>query len=582
VHAYAIYCHPFHGPCTSTLPTDVLGLYQCWFGVRVRVLASQPSDFLEVCQRLSPPSGITAREASDGRSAIRTVARHLLRLPHRPSDRDLAGLATTDPVELDGQLRSLAVPHDDSSRSLRQTISRARRALKWAGVEIADGRGRRPVSETWHPLLQKLPKNASKALFPFASWCSQQDLLPDEVNERVLQDYKSVLQQRRPAGSVMQTVRLIVRTWNSTVVGSSIAVSRTLTVPGVQKRRYLRRDLPGGLLEEIDAWVHSFRRGRISEKTAQKRRYLARLIASDYWNVTGHRPTTVDDLITREAAESVVKAVAARTRTHDANSPSAYEIARTLCNLAKWRSPHDFRLIEDMERLRLDYAPKDLGLSRKNRSLLRYFANLDNALKLRSYPTQRYRILLAKSHLEPTDCTELTVAFAMHFLMVAPLRPGLICSATIGPDGNVREQHFPTRRVLLCWKRPPSASGGPLEYELTGESLELYDRYISRVREENPGAATSYLFPGRGQRHKSAAWFSQQIAQFTAREDVLGIRLNVSALRHVLAFINLVQDRDAREDAGRYLGHSRKTSLERTAALVDAWRAEGAFKDWAR
>lgn len=550
--------------------------------------AAMPSNFLEVCQRLEVHPELNANQRERGISAVRSSARQLLRLRRPVSRPELATLSTSDPIMLDQCLRALQSRRSDiTERSMRQVVSHSRRYLRLAGVPIPDGRGRLPLGAAWQVLLDELPTAARKALFPFASWCTDASVEPAGVATKSIDAYRLALLEKRPPASAMQTVRLVVRTWNADVAGIFEWALR-VDVPGVQRDRVMRQDLPDALLQQISAFARRLKPRRVTDyapATRDGHDYLLRLMASDYWNATSLQPVRLEDLVSIEAADAVLKAMTERLekkRGKASGLTTSYQVASMFYHLACAFRPDDASLIDALRDRRHQLAPSVRQLGRDTRNLLRNFTRYDNVVALLEFPSRCYGILGRQTRLSQADRHRLTVAFAMLLLIRAPAYPHEIASATFGPGANLERVHVGGAKpyVKITWPEAGYGNKAMRVHRLTGPDLEIYDRYISDVRVAHPQAASNYLFPGRQRQSKNPAWLSQQIASLTARDRSLGIRVNASDLRLLMAFIVLARDPNDREIASRFIGHIQRASLDALAEHVAHWRAEDVFKDW--
>ena len=107
-----------------------------------------------------------------------------------------------------------------------------------------------------------------------------------------------------------------------------------------------------------------------------------------------------------------------------------------------------------------------------------------------------------------------------------------VLAVLLGKDGGdlFEQGSGASRRVFVHWTPDEVKNGVELEFELTGETLELFDLYMKHARPLLCGSSNRYLFPGRGDKPKQPSWFSTQIAQNLARE--LGVPVTGHQFRH--------------------------------------------------
>ena len=281
----------------------------------------------------------------------------------------------------------------------------------------------------------------------------------------------------------------------------------------------------------------------------------------------GSAPETIrsiSDLVEAEAAKEALRFFLERT----GKGRSAYlrDLARLLCSLAKhWvyaRNPVRSTEEEEARKVNLKMLdgfrkklePDRVGMTEKNRSALRHFADDQMFDRLLALPARIWRDHARGQKLNMPDLIRLQVATAIEILTVVPIR-----------RKNLVELHI-DRNSRLCGIRqgPPPASvflrhevknEAEIERELPPETAAMLDRYLNEVRPLLQPGKSQYVFVGKNGSHKSPYLLSKQIADLTAAE--LGVRLTAHQFRHVAGYLYLKSNPGGHEVVRQLLGHSK-------------------------
>jgi len=114
-----------------------------------------------------------------------------------------------------------------------------------------------------------------------------------------------------------------------------------------------------------------------------------------------------------------------------------------------------------------------------------------------------------------------------------------------------------------------------LETVLSPRVSSILNEYIAKARPVLLREPSDYLFPGRGVGHKSGSMFSQQLANFTAKET--GIRVTAHQFRHLGGFLHLLKHPGDYETVRKMLGHRK---IETTVRFYAGMETKAAFEKY--
>lgn len=481
--------------------------------------------------------------------------------------------------EIDQALRDLRA----SQPKLKTHESRTRSGLRLLGYDLPNGHGTHLAQGDWETYRLSCA-NVPPELPVFISECQTLGLGPDKVTNGTLALVLVKWRNQRPEHSAKTSMRRIVAHFKKYPPTEGYVY----TMPGLIASNRKRGNLDAKLMAQFTAWGGYRVHGDsvlppVGDITAAREVAILQYLVG----YTDDPPSIacITALLvprTAEAALDAMKAASERKDRHDGWGAMTYEGGRILCNIA---SSHFLASLglpglptedqEALEELATTYSPKSYqDVSRKLSDKLRVFTQPDRASQLLALPETLSGDLLGRQELTYHEKIRLTVAFALRLAFEVPESTARLAGIPTNAFEIVHEGTDPCVLVVLSGSAP--GNEGTADGDLSPEGIALYRAYLRLVRDEHKDAISPYLFLGRGNDHKSPAWFSRQIAILTG--DQLGISLSVRELRWVLAFLSLAQDENARDLAASYLGHKRRAYIEPLLKLVDDWRRSGAFK----
>lgn len=481
-----------------------------------------------------------------------------------------------DLAEIDSFLRRMRT----DKPKLKTAESRTRTGLRVLGFDMPNGHGTSPADDDWAAYEKKCPTEPAE-LSVFISECRKLKLGPDKVTNDTLATVLAKWREGRPEHSAKTAMRRIVRHFKTYPPTEGYAYR----MPDVTETNRKRDDLDPDLLEQFAAWGNYRIHGDsvltpVGDTTAAREVAILQYLAG----YTDDPPSIacVTALLVPSTAEASLDAMKKASELKDQDDgwgAMAYEAARILRNIANSHFLASLSLpmlpaedCEGLDELATTYSPKghqDLSLRLRNK--LRVFSRPEKVAQFLNLPETLGAGLVAREALTFHEKTRLTVAFALRLVFEVPETAARMAGVPLDAF------HEATSSTVLV--HLPGSNGDDedkADGDLSAEGIALYRGYRRLVRDTHEDVASPFLFLGRGEDHKSPAWFSRQIVMVTG--NALGVGLSVQEIRWVLAFLTLVQDRHARDLAAGYLGHKRRSSIEPLLKLVDDWRQSGVFE----
>ena len=485
--------------------------------------------------------------------------------------------------------------------SWNNVTSRVRKAMQLTGAGPRIGNKGRPIADQRYYMLPELPYRA--ALATFMRWLEAAGIALEETNSEIIKKFADWLQGARgmrvsPRVTLLATVRSLN---NAARAFPAFWPQTNVTVPYL----YDRYSLPWEAFAP-DFYEDVKRRttyvtdppirdgvAKIKAHVAEKQLYEIRRLASALVLATNRDPKSIRliaDLVEPDAFVLIVQFLIDRVKKKDAKAATSggvYVAAEFLCGLAANWVKLDKERVKEMRRIAQlrDPNPAARGegqrkvrrtMTSKNRATLGNFRDAEMLGRFLDLPSAMFTRVLKrlKKHdrLKRKDAVALAWAFAVALLQVAPVRPKNGSGILLGK--NLFEQGSGvSRRVFVHWQPEEVKNGVELQFELTAETLELFDLYMKHARPLLCGPSNLFLFPGRGDKPKQASWFSTQIAQNLARE--LGLPVTGHQFRHLMGFIFLLENPGQYEAVRQFLGH---TNIATTIAFYAGIEMQDAAK----
>lgn len=459
-----------------------------------------------------------------------------------------------------------------------------------AALDLADRLGRTDVDlwPAWGRLVDSVSLSVQRAsLRAFARWAQGEGYGPSEIDEAVIEAFRTWRRTRTLDLHVNTTVGTVRRIWNNGV----------RTVPGWPQRRLAAPKDPRALalprarftpafLADLDAYVaalshpdplrHGF--GRRWSPLTVRDRSRALLRMASILVAQGRDIATilsVADLVTEPSMRTALLHLYERGGGPQKGWPSgAVTFACTVMHVAEAWCGVKGDDLEKLRALRKLVRPERKGLSRRNLDRLEQF---DEPALLRRFLELPDELMRAADRLKTEGChvraAEMhETGLALALLMLNPMRRQNLVELDV--QMHFRRDH---RGNFLAISIPGTAvkNGVGIEAELP---RELARRLALHLREHHPRRSkleTSCLFPSRKGGPRAAEVLARAIKRAVGR--YVGAQFNVHAQRHLAVKLLLDDSTDNIPVAQRLLGHR---DAKTTVAMYGTITTRAAQKSW--
>jgi integrase len=414
-----------------------------------------------------------------------------------------------------------------------------------------DARGRR-LSRPWLALKTSLgDEGLYRRLIRFIRWCNASGIKPAEVRDEVSVRYLEHLRYETAVRCPENIHKRCCQTWNQMVANNRQWPQIRLSVPSY--RTYVA--LP------LDQFHEAFRRDFMSWKAQ---------LASDALIVPGGpekplAPLTVVNMaqkilrfasiiVCQGTAVSELTSLAEVVRPHRARAAfehiwkqngrkstrTQYEVARLVKGVARNWVKADQATLTALDQVTRRLHTEPVGLTPKNRALLRQFDDPANVRRFISLPAK----LAAQAHRAyergaiRKAALLMQTAVAIELRLVAPIRFQNLLPLTLGVHFQ-SVAHDGHRVVYLSIPGSELKNKLPLDFELPKETVELLFCYVRRYLPILSDEGDGMLFPGASRGHKSYGALAAQVKGAIRR--YAGVNVSMHAFRHIAAKLHLAQ-----------------------------------------
>jgi integrase len=420
----------------------------------------------------------------------------------------------------------------------RDICSLLRKAFTLAGLQKVPKRSNVPMSPAWDALFRQLPtKQARYGFTRAARYFSTRDIAPAHVNDAAMDQFNKDLAASWLMCDPLSTCRLACKIWNDAATTIPGWPSQTLTVLPFTKGTtyrlpdeaflpslmadvdgYLKRLEGADLLADID--FKPLRPASIKTRTNQLRAAISAFVRE------GGNPLemrTLADLVAIDAVHRVMRFL--MSRNDGKKNRQMFHICELLTAIAKhWVHVNDAHLAQ-LKRLCKRLA-SPAGMTTKNRNRLDQFDEQQNIQAIMQLPrVLRAEALKSKKSLR-IRALLMQTAVAIELLVMNPLRlhnlHGLHNGRQIKrTSGGIWQINVPREEV----KNSLAIKGA-----LPRETSHLLDEYVSKYLPALAATGNTALFPGRGDKPKTAGLLGMQISKAILRKT--GIEMNPHLFRH--------------------------------------------------
>jgi integrase len=298
---------------------------------------------------------------------------------------------------------------------------------------------------------------------------------------------------------------------------------------------------------------------------------------------SGRDPQTIRslaDLVQPEALKTELSFFWARNGRR--KTAQLHDFALTAIKVAKWWVKAPVERIGELQTIRREVAPKEMGMTPRNRARLRQFDDPENVRRLIDLPQAIVRALPRDGEPSYVQAIRVQSALAISILTTAPMRAKNLASLRLGRH-VVQTRPGGLRHIVIPADEVKNRT--PLAFEVSDALGEVLDVYLGRCRRLLAEDPEGFLFPARKGGAKTPAQLAEQIKR-TLRQET-GIDLNVHAFRHLAALLFLRQFPGEYETTRLLLGHKdldtttkyycgleQADALRRYDALIDRYRGK--------
>ena len=254
--------------------------------------------------------------------------------------------------------------HGVTVKSFSNMKSLLAAALQNAGVIESLGRGRAKRDGQWGPLLETVAddQRLSNGLATFANWSAGQSILPDEVDDAVVQGFRVWLEAKTLYPKPRDLVRGVPRFWNEASTKFSSWPEAKLTTLSFKAppKRLQWSDLSPTFQQDADAYLESRanpdlfderpkapKRPLATTTLRQQREHLR--LAASILAQNGEVPSSLNELVSPERFKIIL-----RYYHNQANcEPNAFVIglAKTLIQVAQYHASVTSTEVAELKRI---------------------------------------------------------------------------------------------------------------------------------------------------------------------------------------------------------------------------------------
>lgn len=506
---------------------------------------------------------VTDTQRRDLKSAIRSVCRMVDRRPEEVP-------ANINWVHI--RLRRIhPVQAGITEKRLKNIRSGVLKALELCGASRERSDWLRPPSPEWDKLLEIIQdKHDRWKLSQLAQFCSAVDITPCDVTDHHVRALLEALESEtfvdRPASKVSAAVSV----WNRLSKALPGWPKHQLSFPRAKEPWTIPLDqFPESFVLDVETWLHRLANPDplsgtgpvrpLRASTIKHRRFQIQEMASALVR-SGHLITSIKDLAYLVQIDHFKEGLRYMMgRFNKKPTEAIHGLAMGITAIAKHHVLVDQEHLEHLKGITRRLNLEVDGLRAKNQERLAQLDDEDNLALLLHLP-ERLQVEARKPGLRDHRRALLVqAALAIEILLHAPLRIGNLSSLHI-------ERHMRLTRVkgktclVLSVPGHEVKNGKDLSFELTGETLDLYDYYMQVHRPVLLREPSGYLFPAQDGGHKRQSALSKLIKQTIY--DYTGLVIHPHLFRSIAGKIHTMIHPGDYLTLGHAIGDSLRTAMK--------------------
>jgi integrase len=504
-------------------------------------------------ERILSLEGLQRQRRDDLMSGVRQVARLIGRL------------AADIPANPEALRRALNLMTPASAGMTKQRWANVRAlltaALDLTGAKVVRRSWIDGLSPSWISLRSRVADRYARArLSRFIAFASGQGVEPNQVTDQTIADFEETLRRDSLLKRQTQIVGDACREWNRCADNIEGWPATRLTVPNRSRQYALPVSAyPPSFASDLEAYLdHQARgdlfggtgRGPASPVTIRNLRFQLLQMAAALVK-SGRDPQTIRSLADLVHPKALKTELEFFWRRNGARTTSQlHGFALTALKVGKWWVKAPLEEIAELQKIRCEVAPKETGMTPRNRARLRQFDDPENLRRLIDLPQAIVRALPREGEPSYLQALRVQSAVGIAILTNAPMRIKNLASLRL--DRHVVETRPGGKRHIVV-PAEEVKNRTPLAFEVPDALGALIDVYLARCRPLLAGDPQGFLFPARKGGAKAPRHFAEQIKR-TLRQET-GIDLNAHAYRHLAAFLFLREHPGEYETTRLLLGH---------------------------
>jgi integrase len=504
----------------------------------------------DVIDRVGRDANIAPRTAGEMGSAIRKFCTVLRCDPAtvEAHPRHLRGLF----VKLTPAMASVGAGRWKNIKSL------VLNALVTAGVKAMAGRSRVSHLPVWEALRARLPdRHWQSGLTRFMSYCTAENITPDSVTPATFEAFGAAVESesmRDPRCAYRDTCKL----WNEAAetiaswpqVRAEVPVRRVDFSLGIENfPRSFATDLAEFQKQSSETDVFSDDYHAPVCPLTQRNRRQNVMMAAPALVRSGMPAEAITDLavlVQIDNAKAALKVL--YDRANGKTTGHIYQIATLLKTLAR----HYVRLDEQAVSALIDLAsklrPDAEGMSEKNRTCLRQFADERKLGNLLLLPERIFAEVVRRDGGLRRTAVRAAFALATAIEWELPLRADNLAKLRLD-----RHIHRTGDRVFLSFDAGETKNTNRIESELSAPLVAMLDVYLDQFHARLSDRRSLFLFPSPKGVKRPSGRLGQQLKVFLANEA--GIVITPHQFRHLAAKLYLDRVPGDFETVRLLLGH---------------------------
>ncbi|MEX2520353.1 MAG: site-specific integrase, partial [Paracoccaceae bacterium] len=481
-------------------------------------------------------------------------------------DRDPADVPA-DPLWLRPRLGKIApAALGLSQKTWTNLLSDFRAALAVASATDG-GRGRSiALPPEWAQLRVVLTEKRHRiGLSRFMQFCANLGVAPEAVNDDALAGFHAALARSELRKDPETLVRDVATFWNQARETAPEWPAARLTVPDRRNRVALAMETFSlSFRADVDAYLERLAASDLTDPDAPARACEPETIAFRRGQIArfasalvhrGRDPNSINSLA------DLVEPAAARAglryfldRNGGKTSGAIYNLAALLKSVAKWHVHVDPVALDSLKDLARRVAPRNAGMTPKNRARLRQFDEGTAIGELLALP-DRLIAKAGRARSPRAAALDIEIALAISILIHCPMRIENL--RTLSLERHLSGRAVGPRRIVVPAEEVKN--GMELDFPLPTRVVKLLDLFVRDHRKILNPDCGDLLFAKRGAAEPVAGGaLGQRISRAIRRET--GLEVNPHLFRHISAKIYLRANPGAFEVVKRLLGHSQTSS----------------------